>query len=158
MAEAVLELGTNLGDRYSNIRKVINAIELLPSTRVVKVSDYYETEPFDVPDKQADYINCCVQIETDLEPETLLGCCLGIEASMGRIRTFKNSARIIDVDLLLYEGESRSTKDLTLPHPRMLERGFVLVPLSDIYPEKVALGINFVEKYEIVDKTGVRHL
>lgn len=143
MKEAVIELGSNLGDRQRNIDAAVQALGKLPETRVIAVSEYYETAPHDVPDKQNDYINCCVKLETALLPETLLGVCLGLEAAMGRVRQYKNQARIIDVDLLLYEGENRDTKDLQLPHPRMLERAFVLVPLLDLYPSGNALGLDF---------------
>ena len=95
---------------------------------------------------------------TELEPQPLLGACLGIEAAMGKVRTFKNAARIIDIDLLLYGDVSMQTKDLILPHPRMLERAFVLVPLSDLYPRHCALGMDFSQALNNLDTTGVRPL
>ena len=141
--QAVIELGSNVGDRVENIRKAILSIEKLPKTKVLDVSKYYETKPFMVPDKQDDYINCCVKISTELLPHTLLGACLGIEAAMGRLRPFKNASRIIDADILLYENEKINTEDLILPHPQLLKRAFVLVPLRDLYPDMNALGIDF---------------
>lgn len=155
MPEAVIELGSNLGNREENLKRAIDSIDLLPGTCVKKVSRYYETEPFGVPDKQDNYINCCVQISTELLPETLLGCCLGIEAAMGRVRTYKNAARIIDVDLLLYENANRLTTDLTLPHARIKERAFVMVPLKDIYPNMIALGVDFSKEFSNIDCSGV---
>lgn len=143
MKQAVIELGSNIGNRVDNIRKAILSIERLPKTLVLDVSKYYETEPFSVPDKQNNYINCCIKVSTDLLPYTLLGACLGIEAAMGRLRPFKNASRIIDIDLLIYENEIVNTPDLVLPHPRMLKRAFVLVPLKDLYPDMNALGIDF---------------
>lgn len=143
MTEAVLEFGANLGNRRANIENAINAIKKLPETEVISVSKFYETEPFGVPDKQDNYINCCAKIRTNLEAKTLLGACLGIEASMGRIRTFKNASRVIDIDLILYGDLKMESKDLTVPHPRMLERAFVLTPLLDLYPTGEALGVNF---------------
>lgn len=145
MKEAVLEFGANLGNRESSIKNAIEAIKKLEETKVIAVSKFYETEPCGVPDKQNNYINCCAKIETSLEPYTLLGACLGIEASMGRVRTFKNASRIIDIDLLLYDTLKVCSKDLILPHPRMLERIFVLVPLLELYPSGEALGIKFDE-------------
>lgn len=143
MKEAVLEFGANLGNRESNIKSAIEAVKKLPETKVIAVSKFYETEPFGVPNKQNNYINCCAKIETNLEPHTLLGACLGIEASMGRVRTFKNASRVIDIDLILYGTLKVYSKDLILPHPRMLERTFVLVPLLELYPIGEALGIKF---------------
>ena len=157
LKEAVIELGANLGDRQRNIDAAVQALGKLPETRVIAVSKYYETAPHDVPDKKNDYINCCVKLETALLPETLLGACLGIEAAMGRVRQYKNQARIIDVDLLLYEGENRDTKDLQLPHPRMLERAFVLVPLLDLYPDGNALGLDFSGALRAIC-SGVAHM
>ena len=122
MKEAVLALGTNLLDREKNLRTALEALKRLPGTVVEKVSSIYETEPFQTPDPQNDYLNCCVKLQTELTPEMLLGCCLGIESAMGRERPFKNAARIIDIDLLLYENEIINTEKLTLPHPRMKER------------------------------------
>lgn len=156
MTEAVIELGSNLLDREKNIKSAIEAIERLPFTNVVKLSSLYETEPFGVPDKQDNYINCCVKIETALLAETLIGCCLGIEAAMGRVRRFKNAARIIDVDLLLYGDKNVNTSDLQLPHPRILERAFVLVPLSDIYKDGKTPCFDFSENLKVLDTSGVK--
>lgn len=150
MKEAVLALGTNLLDREKNLRTAIEALKRLPGTVVEKVSSIYETEPFQTPDPQNYYLNCCVKIKTELSPEMMLGCCLGIESAMGRERPFKNAARIIDIDLLLYEGVAINTAHLTLPHPRIRERAFVLVPLSELYKNKVALGLDFSEALEVV--------
>lgn len=150
MKEAVLALGTNLLDREKNLRTALEALKRLPGTVVEKVSSIYETEPFQTPDPQNDYLNCCVKLQTELTPEMLLGCCLGIEAAMGRERPFKNAARIIDLDLLLYEGVTMNTEHLVLPHPRIKERAFVMVPLSDLYKKRVALGLDFNEDLEAV--------
>lgn len=156
MTEAVIALGANIGNREDALRKAIRSIGRLPGTTVRMVSGYYETEPFEVPEPQDDYLNCCMKIMTELEPQTLLGACLGIEAAMGKVRTHKNAARIIDVDLLLYGDARIQTKDLILPHPRMLERAFVLVPLSDLYPDGSALGVEFASALEQMDRAGVR--
>ncbi len=145
MKEAVLALGSNLFDREKNIKDAIAALEKLPETSVQDLSPIYETKPFQTPNKQDDYLNCCVKLFTTLTPEILLGCCLGIEASMGRERPFKNAARIIDIDLLLYQDVSINTKHLILPHPRITERAFVMVPLRDLYPNNIALGLDFTQ-------------
>ena len=132
MNEAILALGSNLGNRKENLKLAIKKINSLNNTTIDSVSGFYETEPFEVPDKQNKYINCCIKVSTNLNPEKLLEKCLQIESSMGRTRPYRFAPRIIDIDLLLYENEIINTEKLTLPHPRMKERLFVLLPMSDI--------------------------
>lgn len=129
--KAYLGIGTNIGERFKNIQDAIDSMNLLPLTKVTDVSNIYETDPVGY-DNQDDFLNIVVEVETELNPDNLLGAALGIEAGLGRIRTIKNGPRIIDIDLLLYENESSDTKTLTLPHPRMMERNFVLKPLLDL--------------------------
>lgn len=146
MSEAVLSLGSNLGERMSNLKNAIQALDNLEKTSVVKVSKFYETEPFGTQEKQSKYINCCAVISTKLSPEMLMGACLGIESAIGRVRTHRFCARTIDIDILLYENLEVNLANLTLPHPRMLERNFVLVPLNDICPGLKFKSWNF-QKY-----------
>ncbi len=157
MNEAVLSLGSNLGNRGYNIGVAVKALALLPKTTVADISPLFETEPVEVPDEQNSYINCCVKLHTELQAHTLLGACLGIEAAMSRRRPYKNSPRSIDIDLLLYGSGTKvcNTRDLSLPHPRMFERAFVLVPLKYLYPDGIALGIDFNDVYKDIDKSGV---
>ena len=129
--KAYLGVGTNIGDRMKNLQDSIDALNLLPLTTVTDVSNVYETDPVGY-DNQDDFLNIVVEVETELNPDNLLGACLGIEAGLGRIRTIKNGPRTIDIDLLLYENETSNTKTLILPHPRMMERNFVLKPLLDL--------------------------
>ncbi len=143
--KAVLCLGANLGDRGHAIENAIDSLSRLPQTRLLRRSPVLETEPEGVPDSQPDYLNCVCEIETGLCPEALLGACFGIEAAAGRIRRGFRSARTLDIDLLLYEGVTSSSPFLTLPHPRILERKFVLVPLSRLYPDGKAPGLDFSE-------------
>lgn len=143
MSRAVLGLGTNLGDRAENLRAALGALGRLPGTRVEAVSSVWQTAPFDVPDKQQDYWNICVSLETALSPHALLGACLGVEAALGRVRRTYHGARVIDLDLLLYDGAAVQEKELTVPHPGMLDRAFVLFPLSELFPEKIACGLDF---------------
>lgn len=143
MSRAVLGLGTNLGDRAENLRAALGALGCLPGTRVEAVSSVWQTAPFDVPDKQQDYWNICVSLETTLSPHALLGACLGVEAALGRVRRTYHGARVIDLDLLLYDGAAVQEKELTVPHPGMLERAFVLFPLSELFPERIACGLDF---------------
>lgn len=132
MHEVFVSLGSNLGDRIQNINKALNSLKTLCQTKLIQTSKMHETEPVGVPDKQNLYINCCAKLETYLSPQTFLGACLGIESALGRVRTFKNSSRIIDIDLLTYDNLIINTKELIIPHPRMHERDFVMVPLSEI--------------------------
>lgn len=143
MSRAVLGLGTNLGDRAENLRAALGALGRLPGTRVEAVSSVWQTAPFDVPDKQQDYWNICISLETALSPHALLGACLGVEAALGRVRRTYHGARVIDLDLLLYDGAAVQEKELTVPHPGMLERAFVLFPLSELFPERIACGLDF---------------
>lgn len=151
---AYIGIGTNIGDREKNIKDALNALNHLPLTKVTDVSAVYETEPWGYIE-QDNFFNICVKVETELSPEVLLGGCLGIEASMGRERPFKNAPRIIDIDLLLYESEKRSSKELMLPHPLIGERAFVMVPLKDILSELCIDDINYKENYNACEKTGV---
>ncbi len=128
---AYLGIGTNIGDRLQNLKDAIESVNLLPLTKVVEISKVYETEPVGFAD-QDDFLNIVISVSTELNANNLLGACLGIEAGMGRIRIIKNGPRIIDIDLLLYENEKYNTETLILPHPRMLERNFVLKPLLDL--------------------------
>lgn len=158
MSKVVVALGTNLGDREENLKKAIDAISRLEDTAILKVSDIYETEPFGVPNKQEKYLNCCVFIETYLDADILMGTFLGIEASMGRIRVYKNSPRVIDIDMLLYDDMVLESRNLVLPHPRIKERAFVMKPLSDIFPDRKFLNFNFFEDLKKVDCTGIKKI
>ena len=153
--KAVLGLGGNLGDREDNLARALDALERLVGTQLLKLSNLYETEPFDVRSPQDNYLNCCVLLETKLKPQRLLEHCQEIENSLGRVRLEYHGARTMDIDLLLYEGFSSDTPELTVPHPHIRERAFVMVPLSDLFPLRQALGYDFQEAYQAVDKSGV---
>lgn len=131
MSKAYLGIGTNIGNREENLKNALMSLNLLPLTKVTAISKVYQTEPVGYAN-QDDFLNIAVEIETDLTAQNVLGACLGIEAGLGRIRNIKNGPRIIDIDLLLYEDEKCDSDTLTLPHPRMFEREFVLRPLLDI--------------------------
>lgn len=153
MSAAVLGLGANLGDRAENLRAALDALAHLPQTSVVAVSSLYETAPVGYAD-QPNFYNLVAVVETGLSPRALLGGCLGIEAALGRVRTFRNAPRVVDIDLLLMEGVTSDDAELTLPHPRMMERTFVLVPLAELFPDNVALGVPF----SVGDTTGVHRI
>lgn len=150
---AYLGIGTNIGDRMKNLQDSIEALNLLPMTSVIDVSNVYETDPVGY-DNQDDFLNVVVKVDTDLNSDNLLGACLGIESGLGRTRTIKNGPRIIDIDLLLYGDETKNTKSLILPHPRMMERNFVLKPLLDLDFECSLLSKEKAE--ELLTENGVR--
>lgn len=155
MNKVVLGIGSNMGNRKENMSAAVHAIEQLPNTTVIAESSLYETKPVEVPDEQTDYLNECVVALTELSPRALLGACLGIEAAMGRVREKVHGSRTIDIDLLLYEGAVSSDPELILPHPQMLKRAFVLVPLNEIFPDRIALGLDFSAALRRLDTTGV---
>ncbi|MCR4925849.1 MAG: 2-amino-4-hydroxy-6-hydroxymethyldihydropteridine diphosphokinase [Clostridiales bacterium] len=155
MNEAVIGLGTNQGDRMENLQAAVDAIKLLPATKIEKISKVYQTKPVGY-ENQEDFLNADIKIKTALSPHALLGACLGIEASMGRVRTIKNGPRIIDLDVLLYDGFKLDTFELKLPHPRAMERAFVMVPLLDLYPEGRAPTLYFGLKLKSMDTDGVQ--
>ncbi len=130
---AYIALGSNIGDGEANLDSAVRAIGQLPGTFVQAVSSFHITKPVGY-DNQPDFTNACVRITTDMPPELLMGSLLGIEAAMGRVREGvpKNGPRIIDLDLLLYGDVRMSSPHLTIPHPRMYEREFVLAPLNEI--------------------------
>ena len=127
-----LSLGSNLGDRQANLRNAIG--RLLELGHVQEVSSLYETEPVEVTD-QPWFLNCAVAVRTEVMPREFLAGILAIERSMGRERTQPKGPRNIDIDILLFGAATINTPQLTVPHPAMAERRFVLEPLAEIAPE-----------------------
>lgn len=134
MNRIYLGLGSNMGNSRENIESAI--YQLGKKVNILKLSSYYETEPVGYKD-QAWFLNMVLEGETDLEPKELLGFTQSIEKNMKRVKTIINGPRIIDVDILLYGDVSMKTETLTIPHPRMTERAFVMVPLYEISPNLV---------------------
>lgn len=131
MPRAYLGLGSNLGDKVENLREAVMLIDEGPQTQVVAKSSLYATAPVGYLD-QDDFVNGVIEIETELTPEELLALCQSVEQSLRRVRLIRWGPRTIDVDVLLYEDVVSLDPVLTLPHPRMHERAFVLVPLSEL--------------------------
>ena len=151
MRKALIGIGSNIGDRKQHIDTAIEALNHIPSVKVSRISPIYETEPWGYVN-QAKFFNAVIEVETNLTANTLLGVCLGIEAGIGRIRDIKNGPRVLDLDLLLFEGQECTSAELTLPHPRMFERDFVLIPLRDLYPEmKIYKKYNLVHYYDMLE-------
>lgn len=128
---AYLGIGGNIGDRKANIEGAIEILSSSDSIEVTKVSSLYETEPVGYEDQDW-FMNVVVEIETTLSPYELLEYCQKIENELKRVRLIRWGPRTIDVDVLLYEGYESDAEDLTVPHPRMTERAFVMVPLYEI--------------------------
>ena len=132
MARVVLGMGANLGDREAGLRAALRALP--PEVRILGVSSVFRSDPVGFED-QPEFWNLVVRGESTLEPHALLERVHVIEAALGRRRTFPNAPRTIDIDVLLYDDTVLSTPELTVPHPRMLERAFVLRPLVELLPE-----------------------
>lgn len=129
--QALVGLGANLGDRWSTLRQALECLRGTPGIRTVEPSPVYETEPVG-PVAQPRFLNLVAGVETHLSPEDLLATLHGVELTFGRDRDHERrwGPRTLDLDLLAYESETRSGQGLVLPHPRMAERAFVLVPLK----------------------------
>ena|SRR5699024_1579977 len=134
-----IALGTNIEPREEYINKALRELAKVEGIKITKESTIFETTPVGMID-QNDFLNMVIEIDTSLAPIVLLEACQSIEQALGRKRTIKNGPRTIDLDILVYNHEYRESRRLTLPHPRMHERAFVLVPLNEIAPELVIGG------------------
>lgn len=132
--KAALGLGSNLGDTKHNIDSAIQRLSESDGVTVLARSSDYRTPPWG-PIPQDDYRNICATVETTLTARELLTLCLDIERELGRVRDVRWGPRIIDIDVLIYGTEKVDEETLTIPHPRMGERAFVLVPLTEIWPD-----------------------
>lgn len=132
---AYVALGANLGDAVQGVRRGIEALRVLPDTQVIRSSPLYRTAPVEA--GGPDYVNAVVEIATRLVAPELLARLQAIESAAGRERPYRNAPRTLDLDLLLFGSAHIDSDALTLPHPRMHERAFVLVPLADIAPALV---------------------
>ena len=126
---AYLSLGSNVGDRENHLREAIQRLET--NGRIVSVSSFYETEPVECTD-QAWFLNCAIALETNASPEALLESILPIEKEMGRQRVRRKGPRTIDIDIVLFDDAILDSPELTIPHPAMQQRRFVLQPLAEI--------------------------
>jgi len=132
LARAFIGLGANVGDRERNIRRALALIGETGAGRLVRVSGLVETEPVGGPAGQGPYLNGAVEIETDLQPQDLLAALKDIEKRVGRVERQRWGPREVDLDILLYDDLVLDSAALRIPHPRMLERRFVLGPLAEI--------------------------
>jgi len=136
--DAYIGLGSNLGDRVGAVERALAEIAALPRTALVARSSLYRTEPVDAGGD--DYVNAVAQVRTTLAPAALLAALQAIEQAHGRERPFANAPRTLDLDLLLHGDAVVASDALTLPHPRLHERAFVVVPLAEIAPDLVVPG------------------
>ena len=135
MVQAYLGLGSNIGDRKQQLLKAIDLIGNIKGIKVTKQSSIYETAPIGYTD-QPNFLNLCLEIETELSPQQLLKHCLDIEQQLHRVREIRWGPRTLDIDILLYSDNIIETDNLSIPHPRMQERASVLIPLNDIASDK----------------------
>ncbi len=133
---AYVALGANLGDPQAALRQALRGLAALPQTQLVRASSFYRTAPID--SSGPDYINAVAELRTALTPQGLLAGLQALEQAAGRERPWRNAPRTLDLDVLLYGDVRLDTPALTIPHPRMHERAFVLVPLAEIAPARVS--------------------
>lgn len=139
MATAYIALGANLGDPAATVNTAFAALRALPDTTVSATSALYRTAPVGITE-QPEFINAAARLDTRLAPEALLDALLAIEQQFGRIRAERNGPRTLDLDILLYDDLQIDTARLTLPHPRLHLRAFVLYPLADLAPSLMLPG------------------
>lgn len=152
--KAWLGIGSNIGDMAAMLDRAVSALAAVPGIRVVARSSDYRTPPWGKTD-QPWFLNGAVAIETDLDPHALLDACQGIERDLGRIREERWGPRIIDIDVLAYEGAAVEDERLVLPHRYVRERAFVLVPLNEIAPDLTIGGERVSDALAKLDRTGI---
>lgn len=157
-AQSAIALGSNLGDSLATLKGALEILDNSPGIAVQSISSWYQTAPLGPP--QPDYINACAILEVQLEPQTLLETLQAIELKFGRVRRERCGPRTIDLDLLLFEDLILKSPTLELPHPRMRERAFVLVPLAEIAPHWIdpVTEKAIAQLLENIDPTGVKKI
>jgi 2-amino-4-hydroxy-6-hydroxymethyldihydropteridine diphosphokinase len=159
MAEALIALGGNVGDVRNTFDRAIAMLCDGTAVQLVARSSDYRTPPWGVTD-QPPFINCAIVATTELAPQALLNRALQVEAEFGRDRSREShwGPRPLDIDLIAYDQVRLNTPTLTLPHPRLFERGFVLAPLAEIAPERRIEGIRIADALSRVDQSGIERL
>lgn len=158
MNNVFIALGSNLADRLEHLHAGILSLETHPKIQDLQKSVVFETEPFGVTSAQGAYLNAAVKLETSLSANELLTVMLEIERLQGRERLERFGARTLDLDILLFGQEKILTPNLEIPHPRMLERAFVLAPLANIAPDLEIPGTDLTvrQALERLDLNGIR--
>jgi len=159
MAEALLALGGNVGDVRGTLRRAIAVLCDGVEVRLLARSSDYRTPPWGVED-QPPFINLCIQVATGLAPRDLLARALRVERAFGRDRANEQrwGPRPLDIDLIAYDDVTLDGPDLILPHPRLFERAFVLVPLAEIAPDRRIAGVRIADALTRVDAAGIERL
>ncbi|RIJ31788.1 2-amino-4-hydroxy-6-hydroxymethyldihydropteridine diphosphokinase [Henriciella algicola] len=157
VTRSALAFGSNLGDSAGMIGRAIGALDAMVDVSVTTRSSLYATPPWGVED-QPDFVNACALVETDLAPLDLLSACKDLEVALGRVPGERWGPRLIDIDVLWMGGVALESERLTLPHPRITERAFVLVPLAEIAPELVVGGRAVADWAGVVEAGGIRKL
>lgn len=155
---AFIALGSNIGNRYDNMAKAIQILTNHPGIQLVNKSSIYETDPIGYEDQDL-FLNMVIEVKTVLNANELLDTCLKTEQELGRKREIRWGPRTIDLDILTFNDENIETEKLIVPHPRMLERAFVMIPLFEINPDIHISGMKKpLRAYmvELQDKEGVR--
>ena len=156
MATSFLSLGSNLGDRLDHLSKAVTALANQPKIKVLKVSSVYETKPVGGPE-QDDYLNAVVKIQTELSALELLDVTQSIEKNEGRVREVRWGPRTLDIDVLTYDDLISADEKLTLPHPRISDRAFVLIPFFEVEPTATISGLGKVaDFYQQIAKFDVQ--
>lgn len=155
MPKCAIALGSNLGDSLTTLQNTLKLLDRISGIAVTRVSSWYKTAPVGPP--QPDYLNGCALLEAELNPEALLAKLLEIEQQFGRVRRERWGPRTLDLDLILFDDLILQTANLEIPHPRMRERAFVLVPLAEIAPDWLdpVSGKSIVQLLEGLDRSGV---
>lgn len=153
-AIAYIGLGGNIGDPVVAMAEALHAIDARPDCKVLSVSRLYRTPPWGKTDQDW-FFNAAAAVETELTPHALLSLCLEIEQSMKRVRIERWGPRTIDIDILAYDDLAVSDDTLTLPHPRMKDRAFVLMPLADLARDLKIEGETVADRLDTAEKTGI---
>lgn len=154
---AYLSLGGNLGEPAKSMAAALRMLDKDSLTRVVAVASLYRTPPWGKLD-QPDFLNTAAEIVTRQTPQGLLDLCLSAERALKRVRRERWGPRIVDIDVLAFDGVTVHEAGLELPHPRMTERAFVLVPLAEIAPELVIAGQTIADRAAAIDRAGIEKL
>lgn len=156
--KCAIALGSNQGNSLDILESSLNALNLIPGIELIQTSSWYQTKPVGTPQPQPDYLNGCALLSTEQTPEELLAILQATEIQFGRVNKGTLQARTLDLDLLLYGDLVLNTPDLTIPHPRMNERAFVLVPLAEIAPFWIEprSGNKIAKLLKSVDTSGVQ--
>ncbi len=148
--QACVAVGANLGDAIATVQQALRELAVLPETQLVRASSLYRSAPYEA--QGPDFINAAALIQTHLSPLALLHALQKLEQLSGRERPYKNAPRTLDMDVIFYGDLVLDSTELTLPHPRWQERAFVLLPLAEIWPQRVSAEQLMLVQYQIIQR------